>query len=195
MSYYPSEIKERLDAPAFVGKAAGANAVGTSASFLCGSYVRFYLSIGRKDLVINEVTFQSNGCGFAVATADMIAGFCKGKALPELGGLEGMGSDGEFYVSCSGETPPDRAHCREMCLNALRSALSDFRALQIEEFSGEKALICTCFGVEEETIERVIAGSSIKTVAEVTAQTNAGGGCGSCRMLIQEIIDTRAVGL
>lgn len=191
MSFYPPEIAECLESPAFVGKAAGANAVGTSASFLCGSYVRFYLAIGREDLVIKEVTFHSNGCGFAVAAADKIAEFCNGKALPELGGLEGIGDDGEVYRSPS-EIPPERTQCREMCLDALRSALSDFRSLQIEEFSGEKALICTCFGVEEETIERVIAENSINTVSEVTAGTNAGGGCGSCRMLIQEIIDTRA---
>ena len=71
----------------------------------------------------------------------------------------------------------------------LQTALADFRALQIEEFIGEKALICTCFGVSEETIENLVFEESLATVEEVTDACNAGGGCGSCQPLIQEIID------
>jgi NifU-like protein len=63
-------------------------------------------------------------------------------------------------------------------------------AFQIEEFTGEKALICTCFGVSEETIERVIANNRCETVEEVSQKCNAGSGCGSCQPLIQEIIDS-----
>ena len=191
VSFYPQEINARWASPAFAGKAAAANAVGTSASFQCGSFVRFYLSISRADLRIREIRFQSNGCGFAVAAADRIAEFCTGKPLTELHGLAEIGDDAGGQEKF-GAFPPERIQCLDICVEALRAALSDFRSMQIEEFAGEKALICTCFGVEEETIERVIADNSIQTVAEVTAKTNAGGGCGSCRMLIQEMIDGQA---
>jgi NAD(P)H-nitrite reductase large subunit len=71
--------------------------------------------------------------------------------------------------------------------------LPDFRAFQIEEWSGEKALICTCFGVSEETIENLVKENSLETIEEVTAACNAGGGCGSCQPLIQEIIDEQTI--
>ena len=72
----------------------------------------------------------------------------------------------------------------------MHRAFSGLRARQIEEFTGEKALICTCFGVSEETIEKAVAANKLETVEDVIDVCNAGGGCGSCRFLIQEIIDT-----
>ena len=78
----------------------------------------------------------------------------------------------------------------DLTFDALQNSFADFRVSQIEEFAGEKALICTCFGVSEETIEHLIKEKSLETVEEVTNGCNAGGGCGSCQLLIQEIIDT-----
>jgi len=74
-------------------------------------------------------------------------------------------------------------------LETLQDAFADFRAFQIEEFTGEKALICTCFSVSEDTIENLVKENSLETVEEVTDACNAGGGCGSCQPLVQEIID------
>jgi NAD(P)H-nitrite reductase large subunit len=43
--------------------------------------------------------------------------------------------------------------------------------------------------VTETTIERLINERSLQTVEEVTRACNAGGGCGSCRPIIQEMLD------
>ena len=88
-----------------------------------------------------------------------------------------------------GEFPPEREHCLLTAIDALRAAFADFRARQIEEFTGEKALICTCFGVSEETIEKVIEENGASTVLKVGELCNAGTGCGSCQFMIQEMID------
>ena len=40
-------------------------------------------------------------------------------------------------------------------------------------------------------IEDVICRMRLRTVDEISINTNAGSGCGSCRMLIQEILDSR----
>jgi hypothetical protein len=37
-----------------------------------------------------------------------------------------------------------------------------------DEWNGDEALICTCFFVSEQTIEREIKGRGLTTVAEVT---------------------------
>lgn len=192
MPFYPPKITERSISPKRSGKGRSANAVGTGVSFECGSFVRFYLGIDTETSEIQCATFKTNGCGFAIAAAGLLAERIAGANLTELHGLEGSEFHGGLIAEL-GEFPAGRRHCLEIGLEALRSALADYRALRIEEFRGEKALICTCFGVSEEKIESVVSELSLKTVEEVGNVCNAGSGCGSCRMLIQEMLDHRTI--
>ena len=188
MSFYPEKISERFYKTKRAGKPDRTNAVGTGASFLCGTFVRFFLEIDAETKEIKDAKYKSNACGFTIAAAEVLTENICGKKLTELHGLE----NGELKAEIEnalGVFPTGRIHCAEICFDALHSALNDFRVLQIEEFAGEKALICTCFGVSEEEIESVIGQNQIETVEEITDICNAGGGCGSCRMLIQELID------
>lgn len=192
MTFYPPKIAERLVSPEHTVRNRPANGVGTGVGFTCGSFIRFYLEIDAVTNEIKNAAFKTNGCGFAIAAADLLAGNLTGRNLTGLHGLD----DSEFEALITaefGEYPEDRAHCFEIALDALRAALADFRAYRLEEFRGEKALVCTCFGVSEDTIERVIAERSPETVEEVGRLTRAGSGCGSCRMLIQEMLDQKGI--
>ncbi|HEY0049139.1 MAG TPA: iron-sulfur cluster assembly scaffold protein [Pyrinomonadaceae bacterium] len=188
MSFYPEKIGERFRAPRHAGKTSGANAVGTEASFVCGAAVRFTLRIEKETKEILEAKYQTSGCGFLIAAADALAEKIGGKKLIELHGLERAELQGQIENEI-GKFPASRNHCVQLCADALQAALADFRAAQLEEFTGEKALICTCFGVSEETIERVAREYSLEIVEEVTEICRAGGGCGSCQPLIQDILE------
>jgi NifU-like protein len=187
VAIYPEKIYERSRSPLYARTPGNTNAVGTGVGLQCGSFVRFYLDIDLVSGEIREARFKTNGCGFAIASADVLAESIKGKNLTDLHGLD----DPEYHSAQLGEFPAGRGHCREIGFDALRAALADHRALRLEEFRGEKALICTCFGISEETIEQTIAAKMPETVEDVTRLTRAGGGCGSCRMLIQEMLDHR----
>ena len=50
-------------------------------------------------------------------------------------------------------------------------------------------LVCHCFGVGINKIKKAVWENHLTTVEEVTNYTKAGGGCGSCKMRIEEIID------
>lgn len=186
--FYPEKISARFHAPKNVGGAAGANAVGTNAAFVCGAALRLSLRIEKNTKEILEAKFKSNGCGYLIASADVLTGKIIGKKLNELHGLD-KSVLRNLIESELGEFENHRKHCLDLCLETLQNAFADFRAFQIEEFTGEKALICTCFGVSEETIENLILEKSLETVEEVTDACGAGGGCGSCQPLIQEILD------
>jgi NifU-like protein len=188
VSFYPPKINERFSAPENAGEPESANAVGAGASFVCGTFVRFYLDIDVATKQIREAKFQSNGCGFVIAAADVLAKQIAGRKLTELHGLGDDELRAEIETSLE-PFPAGRKHCAKVCFEALHSAFADFRRHQVEEFAGEKALICTCFGVSEEFIEKLIADNSLETVEEVTDICGAGGGCGSCQFLIQELID------
>jgi NifU-like protein len=186
--FYSEKIGERFHAPKNVGSAGGANAFGTNASFVCGAALHLSLRIEKHTKEILEAKFKTNGCGYLIASADVLAEKIAGKKLNELHGLDKSILQNDIE-SKLGRFENHRTHCLDLCLETLQNAFADFRTRQIEEFTGEKALICTCFGVSEETIEKVIKNNSLETVEEVTDACNAGGGCGSCQPLVQEIID------
>ena len=187
---YPEKIAKSIAALRHDLSDVASNAFATAANFTCGSFVRFSLSIEAQSQVVCSANFSSNGCGFMLAAADVLAESVIKKRLVDLHGLADADQN-EQIRKCLGEILPERRECVAACIEALRAAFADFRTKQIEEFQGEKALICTCFGVSEETIENLIAKNSLTNVDEVAAVSNAGRGCGACRMLIQEMLDIR----
>lgn len=189
MAVYPEKISAALASATFGRPAVLCNATGTSADFECGSIVRFRLLVDRESKKVEDVAYQSNGCGYMVSAAETVASHFKGLLLTEINGFDRSGLV-EMIREALGEFPRGRMSCMNACLDALESALVDFRSLQLGEFSGEKALICTCFGVTEERIEELIAGGEVESLEDVMRSCNAGSGCGSCRILIQELLES-----
>lgn len=101
-----------------------------------------------------------------------------------------IGQDRDALERNFPELEPGREHCPKLACDALLAAIREYSDAAREDWAGEEALICTCFFVSERTIENEIATGALQTVAEVTRACNAGGGCGSCHQLIQEILDT-----
>ena len=118
----------------------------------------------------------------------MLADQVIGRRLGDLHGL--VPADLVTQVEGAVEPfPPNRLACLTAAIEALKAAFAGVRAKYVAEFQGERPLICTCFGVTEDTIETCIARNHLISVDEVAERCKAGGGCGSCRMLIQELID------
>ncbi|MCS6874809.1 MAG: iron-sulfur cluster assembly scaffold protein [Pyrinomonadaceae bacterium] len=185
---YSERVFGKIETLKNAGKIDCFSSCGVEVSFICGTFVRVFLKVDSENKKILEVKFQSNGCGFAVAFSDILSEKIKGKLLTELYGLECFLKEVEAEI---GQIPKDRNHCVLMAVDAFRSAFAELRKKRIQEFKGESALICSCFGVSEETIEKVIEESEAKTVDEVSQACRAGLGCGSCRHLIQEILDSK----
>ncbi|MEO7659486.1 MAG: (2Fe-2S)-binding protein [Pyrinomonadaceae bacterium] len=188
MTFYPKKIQDRLDGLTNRETSGEKTAEGRDANFACGSSVRISLDFDPLSRTVRFARAAGNGCGYMVASADVLIEAVSGRALSDFHGL----NDGELRSVIEknlGNIDANRKACVDASLGALHAAFADLRLRQIEEFQGEKALICTCFGVTEETIERNIAARDLQTVDEVTDFCKAGGGCGSCRMLIQEMLD------
>ncbi len=119
-----------------------------------------------------------------IAAVDKMLEHLNSKNIAEIGAFES-----EFLGRV--ELPVERIQCAAVVGEAIRGALADRRQRLLVEFNGEDALICTCFGVGELRVRETIIRDSLETVDEVAAATNAGSGCGSCRMIIQEMLDSR----
>lgn len=63
------------------------------------------------------------------------------------------------------------------------------RGVTDARLSPEENIICRCFVVTEATIAKAIRDQRLHSVDDVTACTNAGGGCGSCYTELQQMVD------
>ena len=184
-SFYPEEVSRRLRFPSQCGVPKSFDSKGTGVSLECGSAVRFYLTFSGES--ITQARFVSNGCGWAVASSEALAELVVGKRLKDLHGLAGLSSIMEQEL---GHIPGGRRQCVAIAGDALKTALADHRERIVCEWTGDKALVCSCFGVSEETIEEAAAAGTATTIEEVGELCGAGTGCGSCRMIIGEILRT-----
>lgn len=184
--FYPDKVNALWRAPNHLGTPSESDCEGRAVSFECAVRVRFFVSFGQ-DGEISEVRFVSNGCGWAVAASEALAGWAEGKRLRDLHALDDAVSAISEFI---GEIPGARTSCADLPVEALRNALADHRNAQAAEWKGETALICTCFGVSEDTIEKAAASGAARTVEEIGEICRAGTGCGSCQMLIREILET-----
>ncbi len=187
MSFYPDRVQKFFADPRNVGEVAAESAAGETASLACGAIVRLSLKIDPQSQRITEARFKAVGCGFLIASVSILTEVIKGLTTAEAASVSELYE--ESVAKHFGELPAERRHCARLCGEALVEAITYYSHLVREEWTGEEALICTCFGVSEKTIERVIKEGNLHTVKEVTRACSAGGGCHSCRPLIEEILE------
>jgi NifU-like protein len=188
VKFYPEKIREHFLRPYNVGRAVPADGQGTAGSIVCGAVVQLTLTIDSDSQLITAAKFKAAGCGYLIAAASALTELIHGLRLGEAVGLPGETIERALEVA-----PADKGHCYKLCRDALEAAAVDYRSRRLEEWTGDDALICTCFGVSESTIEAAIAGQAVETVEDVGRACNAGRGCGSCQPLIQELLDTSAL--
>jgi NifU-like protein len=171
--------------PHNVGEINEPDAVGEAGSFACGGMLRVSLRIDDQNRIA-DLKFRAIGCSFLVSGASLLTEIVKDKTVGEAAVLvESAAQTGRP----GGEIPPARTACITLCHDALLSAIQHFSDSKRAQWNGDDALICSCFGVSESTIEREIAARNLTTIAEVTSACRAGAGCRSCYSLIGDILE------
>lgn len=170
-----------------MGDADEPNFVGRAASLICGAHVRFSLQVDGEHIV-SQAKFKAAGCNVLVASSSLLTE--RVVNIPTADAAV-IGQDATALRTNFIGLEAEREHCSQLACDALMAAIREYSDAARGEWVGDEALICTCFFVSEHTIEREIATRALRTVAEVTRACNAGGGCGSCHQLIQEILDTQ----
>ena len=184
MPYYPALVNQHFLHPRNVGEVHDADATGEAGSFVCGALVRVSLKIDAQLQRITEARFKATGCGYLIASASVLTETIEELAISRAAGLS-VSAISDWF----GGLPADREHCGVLCREAFHAALANYHRATREEWTGDEALICTCFGVSEKSIESAIEVGSLRRVEDVTNKNGAGGGCGSCRQLIEDILD------
>jgi NifU-like protein len=176
--------------PRNVGEVDCADAVADIGSLTCGGILHISLKIdcgldsGKRWHLISEARFRAAGCSLLVSLASALTERIKGMQVGEAARLA-ADEGGELYR----HVPPEKRHCAALCRDAVQEAAVCYRRKALDDWNGDEALICTCFGVSENSIEASIRTGGLRTVEDVTDACNAGGGCGSCRPLTYDIIE------
>jgi NifU-like protein len=157
---------------------------GEVGSISCGDALRLHLKIEVDSDKILDSRFQTFGCTSAIASSSALTEIVKGLTLDEA--LKISNKDIAEFL---GGLPEAKMHCSVMGQEALEAAIYKYRGIEVEVHEeDEGALICSCFGISDSKIRRVIIENNLTTAEEVTNYVKAGGGCGSCLVDIEDII-------
>lgn len=181
-----SLVTQHFFAPFNVGEIENPQGVGSAASVSCGAVLRVSLRVAEGQR-ITAAKFKVAGCSYLVAVCSLLSTAMTGKTTGEAAV---MCQPSTVLLSLLGEDwPAEKRECLALASRGFVAAISNYSDAVREEWAGAEALICTCFGVSEKTIEAAIQTGGLRTIAEVTKASNAGAGCRSCYSLIEDILD------
>ena len=83
--YYSKKIFERFLHPKNFGKIKNPDGVGDAQGLIRGDVMRIYIKVKEKKekVIIQEIKFETIGCGYAIAASDIICDLVKGKTIEE----------------------------------------------------------------------------------------------------------------
>ena len=120
MEEYSEKVMDHFMNPRNVGVIEDADAIGEVGNPRCGDIMRMYLKI--KNNVIEDIKFQTFGCGAAVATSSMVTELVKGKTLEEALKVTKM----DVADALDG-LPPIKMHCSNLAEEAIKLAIENYR--------------------------------------------------------------------
>lgn len=180
---YTEKLKDHFFNPRNVGEVEDPDGVGEVGSLACGDALKLTFKLDENGR-IKDAMFKTFGCASAIATSSVLTELIKGKTLDEA--MQVTNKDIADYL---GGLPEQKMHCSVMGREALEAAVDNYRGGSTAKHELEGRVVCTCFGVTDTEIERVIRENDLMTVEQVTNYCKAGGGCGGCHGEIEKIIE------
>jgi NifU-like protein len=180
---YTDKVKEHFFNPHNVGEIEKPDGTGEVGSLACGDALKLTFKLDENGK-IKDAKFKTFGCASAIATSSVLTDMIKGLTIDEAARI--TNKDIANYL---GGLPEQKMHCSVMGREALEAAIENYRSGGRKKHELEGKVVCTCFGVTENEIERVILENDLTTVEQVTNYCKAGGGCGGCQGEIEKIIE------
>ncbi len=119
MALYSDKVMDHFLHPRNVGVIEDANAVGEVGNAKCGDIMKMYLKI--EDGIIEDVKFETFGCGSAIASSSMATELIKGKPVEEA-----MQLTNKAVAEALDGLPDYKMHCSVLAEEAIQSALEDY---------------------------------------------------------------------
>jgi len=182
---YTDKVMDQFHHPKNVGKMDDPDGVGEVGSLACGDALTLMFKLDDNGR-IKDVKFQTFGCASAIASSSILTEMIKGMTLEEAAAVTN-----KDIVERLGGLPDQKMHCSVMGQEALEAAIADYYSRKGgQPPQAQKGnIVCTCFGVTDDEIRKVVLENDLTTVEEVTNFCKAGGGCGGCKEAIAELVE------
>ena len=119
MALYSEKVMDHFRNPRNVGVLEDANGVGTVGNAKCGDIMKMYLKIEND--IVEDVKFETFGCGSAIASSSMATELIKGQPLSEVKKLTN-----KAVAEALDGLPAHKLHCSVLAEEAIQSALEDY---------------------------------------------------------------------
>ena len=119
MALYTDTVMDHFMHPRNVGEIPDADGVGQVGNAKCGDIMKMYLKI--RDNVIQDVKFETFGCGSAIASSSMATEMIKGKTIDEA-----LAVTNRQVVDALGGLPAHKLHCSVLAEESIKSAIKDY---------------------------------------------------------------------
>ncbi|MBR6422827.1 iron-sulfur cluster assembly scaffold protein [bacterium] len=119
---YTEKVMDHFLHPRNVGKIENPNAVAEVGNAQCGDIIKLFLRINPEG-IIEDISFETFGCGAAIATSSMTTEMVKGKHIDEA-----LLVTRDVVAEELGGLPASKMHCSNLASEALHKAINEYKA-------------------------------------------------------------------
>lgn len=116
---YSEKVMEHFGNPRNVGVIEDADGVGEVGNPICGDVMKITIKVA--DDHIDDIKFQTLGCGAAIATSSIVTEMAKGMTLSEAAAITK-----DQVAEQLGGLPPAKMHCSVLATDGLKVAVDDY---------------------------------------------------------------------
>ena len=119
MALYSEKVMDHFMHPRNVGVIEDASGVGEVGNAKCGDIMKIYLKVEND--IIQDVKFETFGCGSAIASSSMATEMIKGKSIHEA-----MQLTNKAVAEALDGLPEVKMHCSLLAEEAVKAAIDDY---------------------------------------------------------------------
>ena len=121
MALYSEKVMDHFRHPRNVGVIEDANGIGQVGNAKCGDIMKMYLKIEND--IVQDVKFETFGCGSAIASSSMATELIKGQPISEVEKLTN-----KAVAEALDGLPEYKMHCSVLAEEAIKAALDDYNS-------------------------------------------------------------------
>ena len=116
---YSEKVMDHFRNPRNLGKMDDADGIGEVGNAKCGDIMKLYIKV--KDGIIEDVKFNTFGCGSAIASSSMATEMIKGKSIDDA-----LELSNKAVVEALDGLPTHKIHCSVLAEEAVKAAVKDY---------------------------------------------------------------------